>query len=87
MNNPNLVQLIRRIADDTVTYMKPSDWYIGKITSVDPLKIKIGRSIVLTKDFFTTTETFCERKIKKGTKVLMIRKWGGQKYVIIDVVR
>ncbi len=87
MNNPNFVQLIRKIADEVIEYKKPSEYYIAIVTSLNPMKIKIGRKLVIEEDFITMTETASSKKLQKGNKVAVIRKWGGQHYLIVDRVK
>ena len=99
MANSNLVQLIKQIALEAVEAAKPSDYRIGTVTSINPLKIKVSQSIELEEDFLHLTRnvtdfqiTYNEQKItvhnalKKGEKVLMLRKAGGQEYTVIDRV-
>lgn len=87
MNNPNFVQLIRKIADEVIEYKKPADYYVATVVSVKPLKIKIGRKLAIEDDFITMTEIASSRKLQKGNKVAVIRKWGGQHYLIIDRIK
>ena len=86
MPNSNLVQLVKQIAIDAVNASKPCDYRIGTVTEENPLKIKISQSITIDDDFLHLTQTVTENPLKKGDKVLLIRKQGGKKYAVIDRV-
>lgn len=85
MPNENLVQLIKRIAIDAVNASKPCNTVVGKIQSVSPLSVSIGQKIILDEDFLDITSN-AEEKMKTGSRVLLIRQAGGQRYVIIDTL-
>lgn len=85
-SNRSITQLIRYIAADTIEAEKPTNLVIATVTKVKPLKIKVGRSLILTENFLIKTSTFTSRNIKKGTKILCIRSWGGQRYALIDTI-
>lgn len=85
MANSNLIQLIKRIALEAVTASKPCDVLIGNVKSVSPLNIAISQKMVLDKDFLIISDTVKE-KIKKDAAVIVIRRSGGQQFVVIDTV-
>lgn len=85
MPNENLVQLIKRIAIDAVNTSKPCNTVVGKVQSVSPLSVSIGQKIILDEDFLDITSN-AEEKMKTGSRVLLIRQAGGQRYVVIDTL-
>ena len=64
---------------------KPCNTVVGKIQSVSPLSVSIGQKIILDEDFLDITSN-AEEKMKTGSRVLLIRQAGGQRYVIIDTL-
>lgn len=86
MGNDNLLTLIKRAAMDAFEASKPCTTQIGTVKKLSPLEISIGQKIVLDIDFLDITTTASE-KMKKGSKVLMIRQAGGQKYSVIDTLK
>lgn len=85
MANSNLVQLIKQIAVEAVNAAKPCDYRTGTVVSVNPLKIKMSNTITLDNDFLDITET-AYNSLATGDKVLLFRKSGGKRYVVIDRV-
>lgn len=86
MPNSNLVQLVKQIAMEAVAASKPCDYRIGTVTSVNPLKIKVSQNIILDKDFLCFTQTASKTSLQRGNRVLMLRKAGGNEYMVIDKV-
>ena len=82
----NLVQLIKKIAREAVRASKPCDYCVGAVASVNPLKVKVSNNIILDDDFFYVTESVKKETLKKGDKLLMFRKQGGNEYMITDRV-
>lgn len=81
----DLLQLIKKAAVEAVNASKPCATYVGKVKTVSPLKVAVGQKMILEKDFLDITTTANER-MEKGSKVLLIRQAGGQKYTIIDTL-
>lgn len=71
---------------DAVDASKPCTTYVGKVKKLSPLQISVGQKLVLDADFLDITTTANE-KMKKGSRVLLIRQAGGQKYSIIDTLK
>lgn len=105
MADTHWLDLVKKAAVQAVRHEKPSDYLIGTVTSVKPLKIKFsdGDGLELGADFFHLTKNVTDHTVnvtisgseqnikinnalKKGDKVLMIRKWGGQDFIIVDKV-
>ena len=77
---------IKKAAMDALDASKPCDTYIGKVKSTSPLKISVGQKLILSKDFLDVTTT-ADKSMKAGSRVLLIRKNGGQKYTVIDTLK
>lgn len=87
MSDSSLIQLIKRAAVEAVEAAKPCDYRIGTVIDTSPLKIKLSQTIELEEDFLDLTQNVAkENALKKGEKVLMLRKAGGQRYAVIDRV-
>lgn len=80
----NLLQVIKKIAKDEREASRPCDFVLGTVADDSPLKIKISQKLVIGKEFFYLTETADSANLKTGDTVVMIRRDGGQKYLIID---
>lgn len=85
---PNLswTQLIKKIAKEERESSRLCDYIVGTIASINPITIKISDAMELPSDFLLATQTVKNYDLQSGDKVLMIRKQGGQQYVIIDKV-
>lgn len=98
----SLVQLIKKIAMDAVRSAKMSDYEIGTVSGVSPLIIKMSNDLEIDEDFLHLSRNVTDYEVeidgdviqsrtvrnslKVGEKVLMLRKSGGQEYIIIDRV-
>ena len=86
MPNESLIALIKRAAMDAYTASKPCNTCVGKVIGVSPLKVAVGQKIVLSADFLDITET-AHQRIKSGSRVLLLRQAGGQKYTVVDTLK
>lgn len=86
MASSNLVQLIKKIAIEAINTEKPCDYRIGVVTCINPLEVNISQNMTLDEDFLRFTNTIMEQQLENGDKVLMIRKHGGNEYVVLDKV-
>lgn len=82
----NLVQLLKQISKEEREASKPCDVITGTVSSVVPLKISVSQKIYLSEEFLLKTSYFAQLEIKKGDNVVMIRKQGGQQFLLIDKV-
>lgn len=85
MPNDSLLTLIKKAALDAVTASKPCNTMTGKVQSISPLKIAVGQKMVLDKDFLSVT-TAARRHMEIGSRVLLIRQAGGQRFTIVDTL-
>lgn len=86
MPNDNLIALIKRAAIEAVNAAKPCDTAVGKVTSLSPIQISVGQKIQLSADFLDVT-TIAEDHMKVGSRVLLLRQSGGQKYTVVDTLQ
>ncbi len=86
MANSNLVQLIKRIAVEAIEAAKPCDYRVGIVSNATPLVIKVSSSITIDEDFLVLTQTASQIQLEKGDKVFILRKSGGNEYIVIDKV-
>lgn len=82
----NLVQLLKQISKEEREASKPCDVITGTVSAVAPLKISVSQKIYLSEEFLLKTSYFAQLEIKKGDNVVMIRKQGGQQFLLIDKV-
>jgi len=57
---------------------KPAEVMFGEVESTDPLKVKVSSLLTLGKKQCTVNGT-----VSKGSKVIVVRVQGGQKYVVL----
>lgn len=106
LDSNNLVELIKKIANEANEASEPSDFCYGRVISTSPLKIlveqrmELGKAqLVLTRnvtDFKTlistrnqnieTIQVIVHNALKRGDEVILIKKKGGQKYLVLDRV-
>ena len=79
----DLLNTIKKAAIDAVNSTQPSDFYFGKVTSVKPLKIFVEQKMTLGNAHLVLTETI-SKSIKTGDEVILLKKKGGQKYLVLD---
>ncbi len=125
----NLVEIIKRIAKETIDAGQDSDFCYGTVTSANPLKISVEQKMELTAAQLVLTRNVTNHSIsitissespwqtentsggsgeasfashnhaikgtktltinnalKKGEKVVLMRKKGGQEYLVLDRV-
>jgi hypothetical protein len=89
-------RMITTIQKISRTSAQSSDLVYGTVTSVSPLKVKVGK-LELTKEFLflsplciltkmkiNSTEYTLWRDLKVGDKVLMLKSSGGQMYYVLQ---
>lgn len=86
MPSTNMVQLIKKCAMDAFNASKPCNYVIGKVISTSPVKVQISQNVILPANFLLITKTASDYPLITGDKVLMLRKAGGQQYIILDKV-
>ena len=81
----SFLNTIKKAALEAVEASKPSDFCFGKVTSSSPLKIQIEQKMTLGAAQLVLTETVAVQKsLIVGDEVILLRKKGGQKYLVLD---
>ena len=98
----DLLNIIKKAAFEAVNASQPSDFCFGKVISAKPLKISVEQKmtlsaaqLILTRnvtDFKTKvtmnslTEITIHNALQVGEEVILLKKKGGQKYLVLDRV-
>lgn len=82
----NLVQLLKQLSKEEREASKPCDVIIGTVTALEPLKISLSQKMYLTEEFLLKTSYFDGLDLKKDDDVIVIRKQGGQQFLLLDKV-
>lgn len=85
-NSVDLLNVIKKAAMDAMNASQPSDFCFGKVTSMNPLKILVEQKMTLGKAQLVMTETVSKVSLKQNDEVVLLKKKGGQKYLILDKV-
>lgn len=78
-----LMEIIKTAALQAVRAEKPAELVYGQITGVSPLRIKLEQGQEIDEDFLIGTEAV-SRKWEVGERAVLLRKQGGQEYLLID---
>lgn len=79
----NWVQLIKKIAKEERETSKPCTYTIGTVKNVNPLRVKLEQSLTLESAFLVQLQGI---SLTNGDKVALMRKDGGQEYLVIGKV-
>lgn len=93
----NILMTIKKIIKETVESMVLSDNIVGTVISTNPLKIRINEKMVLEEVHFYKLKSAigdypvsgpnitgtCHHRLKVGSRVLLNRCYGGEKYVVL----
>lgn len=83
----DLLKAIKKAAVEAVEASQPTDFCFGKVLSTSPLKIQIEQKLTLSKAQLIMTErTSTLSPLVAGDGVVLLKKKGGQKYLILDKV-
>lgn len=75
---------MKQIAENVFTAMRPADWCYGKVISLDPFQVQIDQKLPLKKEFLAVRTGMSASSFKVGDKLILLRKQGGQEYLILD---
>ena len=75
---------MKQIAENVFTAMRPADWCYGKVISLSPFQVQIDQKLPLKKEFLAVRTGVSASSFKVGDKLILLRKQGGQKYLIFD---
>lgn len=83
----DFLKIIKKAAMDALEASKPSDFCFGTVTSVSPLKIVVEQKMTLGSAQLVLTENIAVKNpLKANDEVILLKKKGGQKYLVLDRV-
>lgn len=86
LNAHDLLKFIKKAAVEAVEASHPSDFCFGKVLDISPITIKVEQKLTLSKAQLVMTETISKLPLAVGDEVVLLKKKGGQKYLIFDKV-
>lgn len=81
---PDMFTAMKRIAENVFEARRPADWCYGKVISLDPFQVQIDQKLPLKKEFLAVRTGMSMSSFKVGDKLILLRKQGGQEYLILD---
>ena len=81
---PDMFNAMKQIAENVFTAMRPADWCYGKVISLSPFQVQIDQKLPLKKEFLAVRTGVSASSFKVGDVLILIRKQGGQQYLILD---
>ena len=81
---PDLYNAMKQIAENVFEARRPADWCYGKVISLDPFQVQIDQKLPLKKEFLAVRTGVSASSFKVGDKLILLRKQGGQEYLILD---
>lgn len=81
---PNMFNAMKQIAENVFEARRPADWCYGKVISLDPFQVQIDQKLPLKKEFLAVRTGVSAPSFKVGDKLILLRKQGGQEYLILD---
>ena len=81
---PNMFNAMKQIAENVFEARRPADWCYGKVISLDPFQVQIDQKLPLKKEFLAIRTGMSTSSFKVGDKLILLRKQGGQEYLILD---
>lgn len=81
---PDMFNAMKQIAENVFTAMRPADWCYGKVISLSPFQVQIDQKLPLKKEFLAVHTGVSASSFKVGDKLILLRKQGGQEYLILD---
>ena len=76
--------VMKQIAENVFEARRPADWCYGKIISLDPFQVQIDQKLPLKKECLAVRTGVNASSFKVGDKLILLRKQGGQEYLILD---
>ena len=81
---PDMFTVMKQIAENVFEARRPADWCYGKVISLDPFQVQIDQKLPLKKEFLAVRTGVNASSFKVGDKLILLRKQGGQEYLILD---
>lgn len=82
----NWTQLIKQIARQEREASRPCDVVFGRVVSVSPLAVQLEQKGTLPARFLVLSATAVRAGLAPGDAVLVLRKSGGQRYIVLDKI-
>lgn len=86
MYNNDLFSLLKQVAVNAVSSSKPCNWCYGYVKGVDPLGVCLSEKLEVDEGFI---EFGSHKKeyLEVGDKLILLRKAGGQLFLLIDIIK
>lgn len=81
---PDMFTVMKQIAENVFEARRPADWCYGKVISLDPFQVQIDQKLPLKKEFLAVRTGMSASSFKVGDRLILLRKQGGQEYLILD---
>lgn len=75
------INLINKASVEAIETQRPMSILFGKVTSTDPLKVKVGESLVLQEK-----QLYLDSLVENNEDVILIKQQGGQKYLVFSTI-
>ena len=76
--------MLKKLAREEREASRPCDVVFGQVVSVSPLAVQLEQKLTLSEPFLMLTSQAASAGLTRGTKVVLLRKSGGQQYVVLD---
>ena len=81
---PNLMESMRQIAANERQAALPTTICFGKVIALSPFRVQIDQKLPLKKEFLAVRTGVSASSFKVGDRLILLRKQGGQEYLILD---
>ena len=81
---PDMFNAMKQIAENVFEARRPADWCYGKVISLDPFQVQIDQKKKKKKEFLAVRTGMSASSFKVGDILILLRKQGGQEYLILD---
>lgn len=82
----DLLNIVKKAAVEAVNASQPTDFCFGKVINTNPLKIMVEQKMTLGTAHLVLTETISKSSLTANDEVILLKKKGGQKYLVLDRV-
>lgn len=81
---PDMFNAMKQIAENVFEAKRPADWCYGKVISLSPFQVQIDQKLPLKKEFLAVRAGVSASSFEVGDKLILLKKQGGQEYLILD---
>ena len=83
-----MINEIKKIIANYLNSVKMTQLMMGSVETVNPLSIKIGDKLIIPHELIAGNQKASLIQLEQiGTKVRLIRNYGGQEYFILEVIK